>query len=209
MNGINIVLLGIDGSGKSTISNMLQELLTLKGYTVKVVPFHKWVFADILRDNWGVGKIVDRGRTNRSYPFSPNKRSIASFLKPPIAFIDNIIFYLMNKARDKDEIVIFDRFISATQIKLYSLNYHTMWFKFLWWNFIIPKTFILDVNIEDSIETQKSRNDEYVYSKEGLKEEKKLYLQYGSDHGFSIISKKFGINHTINCIMEELGFLKN
>ena len=89
--GLNrIALSGIDEPGKTTMSIILKEYLELLGYVVKIVPFHKWVFADTLRRLFG--HFIDRGRRDRRSQYKPPPKSLATKIKPPIAFLDNILF---------------------------------------------------------------------------------------------------------------------
>ena len=104
---MNIVLLGIDGAGKSTISFELKKILEEKGFTVEIVPFHKWVFADKIRDRLGVGKLIDKDRKDRKQVYAPKKKSFSAFIKPPVALIDNIIYFLLKKSWKKKKVVIF------------------------------------------------------------------------------------------------------
>jgi dTMP kinase len=181
-----LVLLGIDGSGKSTMSAMAQAYLTAKGYNVKVVPFHKWVIAGFLRDLFG--QAIDTGRKDRNAPYSPPPKSFSAIIKPPIAFLDNIFFYWLNKPRKKNDFVIFDRFICATQIKFFTLGYSTDWFKKLWWNFKPKNAIVFVVDIEESIRRQKSRNDPYAYTEQQLKRERELYLGFAGKYNFPVVN---------------------
>jgi len=180
-----IVMLGIDGSGKSTMSDMSKEYLGNKGFKVKIVPFHKWVIAGFLRSLFG--KAIDKGRKDRKSPYSPPKKSFPSFIKPPVAFIDNIIFHLLNKPYKKNHIVIFDRFICATQIKFKALNYNVAWFKKLWWNYKPQNAILFIIDIEASIERQIKRNDPYAYTKQQLGLEQDLYIKLAEKYNFPII----------------------
>jgi len=201
---MNIVLLGIDGAGKSTISFELKKILEEKGFTVEIVPFHKWVFADKIRDRLGVGKLIDKDRKDRKQVYAPKKKSFSAFIKPPVALIDNIIYFLLKKSWKKKKVVIFDRFICATQIKLTSLNYNTKWIKPIWWNISMKNTYVLDIDVDESLKTQKMRKDEYLYHDKGLKIERSMYLHYAKKKGSLIIENRNGIENTVNKILMEL-----
>ena len=169
-----IVFLGIDGAGKTTISNEIKIWLEKKGKTIKIIPFHKWVFADRLKRKFS--KVIEKNRPNIKVPYEPKKKSLAAYIKPPIAFLDNLLFYWQTLHNEKTtDVIIFDRFICATQIKFLGLNYHANWFKFLWWNINPDLYIIFDISPEVSVKRQKERNDPYSYKIHQLKIERKLY----------------------------------
>jgi len=201
---LKIALLGIDGSGKSAIANKLKIIFEEKGYDVKIIPFHKWIFADVFRDKFKFGKMLDQDRQGRNAPYAPSKKSLSSYIKPPIAFIDNLLFYLINRPYKKNQIYIYDRFICATQIKLRALNYHTDWFKSLWWNITPDYAFVFDIDIEESVKRQKNRNDPYLYTKHQLSVERKMYKEYAEKHKFPFIKSNSSIDEAVMKIMETL-----
>ena len=206
MAKLKIALLGIDGSGKSTIANELKIIFEGRGYDVKIIRFHKWVFADVFRDKFKFGKMLDRDRKGRNAPYTPSKKSLSSYIKPPIAFIDNLLFYLVNRPYKKNQIYIYDRFVCATQIKFKALNYHVNWFKPLWWNITPDYVFVFDIDVEESVRRQKNRNDPYVYTKQQLSIEKDLYKKYAEIHKFPI----FKHNSKIRDIVKEvIAHIKN
>ena len=91
MKTLTISLLGIDGSGKSTLAKSISKELQRNGISVKVIPFHKWLFADRLRGFFWTK--VDSGRSDLDIPYHPAPGSIAALMKPIVALIDNILFY--------------------------------------------------------------------------------------------------------------------
>lgn len=198
-----IALLGIDGSGKSTISKELKDWLETKGNKVKIIPFHYWVFADKLKKR--TSKYIDKGRPSINRPYEPKKRSFAGIVKPVIAFADNLLFYIHNLPDGKNyNVVIFDRFICATQIKLNALNYTTKWFKPFWWNFKPDFAVVFDIPVEISIERQKKRGDPYLYTKDQLSIEKEMYKKFSRNHGFPILDNEKNKEISIKRIKNEL-----
>ena len=197
--------MGIDGSGKSTIANELKIIFEGRGYNVKIIPFHKWIFADVFRDKFKFGKMLDRARKGRNAPYAPSTNSLSSYMKPPIAFIDNLLFYLINRPYKKNQIYIYDRFICATLIKLKALNYHVDWFKPLWWNITPDYAFVFDINVEESVRRQKNRNDPYVYTKNQLSIEKSMYASFSKKHKFPFIENNSSIDAVVTKIMKTLG----
>ncbi|MCK9230911.1 MAG: hypothetical protein RBS58_00110 [Syntrophales bacterium] len=202
---MKITLLGIDGSGKSTLAKMTTEHLRQKGFDVTIVPFHKWIFADFFRDRLGIGKIIDRDRKPRKTSYhAPKKKSLSAFIKPPIALVDNILFYLLNQPRRRNEIYIYDRFICATQIKLAALNYHTKWLKFIWWNISGDWTFVIDIDPAVSLKRQTERNDPYTYPTEILQTERRWYLDIAKSKGYTVIDNSQRIDDAFNRIINIL-----
>jgi len=201
---LKIALLGIDGSGKSTIAKEMKIIFEGKGYDVKIIPFHKWVFADVFRDKFKFGKMLDRDRKGRNAPYAPSKRSLSSYIKPPIAFLDNLLFYLINRPYKKNQIYIYDRFICATQIKFKALNYHVDWFKPLWWSITPDYAFVFDIDLEESVNRQKNRNDPYVYTNEQLSIEKNMYASFAKKHKFPFIKNNSNIHAVVTKIMKTL-----
>ena len=202
---MEISLLGIDGSGKSTQSKLLKKYLENKGYKVTIVPFHKWVFANFFRDKLRFGKLIDQDRKPRktSY-YAPSKKSMSALIKPPVALIDNIIFYLKVKPRNDNDIYIYDRFICATQIKLNALNYHTGWLKFIWSNIKTDYTFYIDIDPHTSLIRQKTRNDPYTYPVEILEKERYEYLRLSRIKNYTIIKNDNTVEDTFEKIINKL-----
>lgn len=199
-----IALLGIDGSGKSTIAKELKKWLITKGYKVRIVPFHHWVFAHKLRKKtW---KVIDKDRPSIDKPYEPKKKSFAAIIKPVVALIDNILFYIHNLPdKNKYNVVIFDRFICATQIKLSALNYQTYWLKPIWWNIIPDYTLIFQISEEISIKRQKNRDDPFVYTKKQLAKERELYQKFAIDHNLNMINNETtNLDITLKKIKEDL-----
>jgi len=181
-----ISFLGIDGSGKSTVSAIVEEEIKKLGFNTKIVPFHRWLFSHKLKEKFGVS--IDKGRESMVIPYRQNnKLSISAIVKPLIAFIDNLFFYIKNFPQSKNEIVIFDRFICATQIKFGALNYNNSWFASLWMSFSTDLTFVFDVPEEISVERQKSRGDSYYYKIKELSFERIKYLEYAKKVNAKII----------------------
>ena len=203
-----ISLLGIDGSGKSTISKKMKRDLEIKGYRVKIVPFHYWIFAHKLKKKFW--KHIDIGRETTARPFTPKRSSLSAIIKPLVALIDNIIFYISTMPDGvKWDIVIYDRFICSTQIKLMALGYRVEWLRFIWENFKTDYCFQIDVPEELSIERQKKRGDPYTYTKEELSIERREYLRYAKQHVCIVLDGTKEIEDNLYIIMSRLEDGKN
>ncbi|AGB04688.1 thymidylate kinase [Aciduliprofundum sp. MAR08-339] len=201
MRNFTISLLGIDGAGKSTLSKRLKEELEKKGYRVRIVPFHYWVFADKLKMKYW--KVVDKDRETVLKPYEPKPFSLSAILKPIIALMDNILFYISTQPDGKRwNVVIYDRFICATQIKLKALGYHVEWLRPIWENFKTDYCFIIDISEEESIKRQINREDPYTYRKQQLKIERYEYVKFAKKHNCIILEGKNSVGKNIKVIME-------
>lgn len=202
-----IALLGIDGSGKSAMSEVIKKYLSDKGYDVKVIPFHKWLFAGKLRDIFS--RFIDHDRKERTSPYSPPIKSFSARIKPPIAFIDNLLFYLINSPRNRKQVYIYDRFVCATQIKFSALNYSNKWFRKIWWSVKPDFAIIFDVDINESIKRQLERKDSYAYTYDQLSFERDLYIKYAKTNKFPIVTsidKQSTQEEVLNYIKEQFDF---
>ena len=198
-----ISLLGIDGAGKSTISKMLKKKLEKRGYKVRIVPFHYWVFADKLKMKYW--KVVDKDRKTIAKPYTPRPFSLSAILKPMVALADNILFYISTLPDGKKyDVVIYDRFICATQIKLKALGYHVEWLRPIWENFKTDYCFIIDVPEDVSIKRQIKRGDPYTYTREQLRVEREEYRRYAMRHDCVILDGGNNINNNILYILNYL-----
>ncbi|VBB43668.1 Thymidylate kinase (fragment) [uncultured Desulfatiglans sp.] len=150
--------------------------------------------------------MIDRNRKPRktSY-YAPKKVSLSAMIKPPIALFDNILFYLVNRPRNKNEVYIYDRFISATQIKMAALNYRTQWLRCLWGNIKTPLTFYIDIDAETSLTRQVSRKDPYTYPVEILQKERQEYLRLAQRHKYTIIRNDRSIKAAFADLISSIG----
>jgi thymidylate kinase len=129
---------------------------------------------------------------------------LSAIIKPPIALIDNIIFYILNRSKKDKEIFIYDRFICATQIKLSALNYHSRWLKYIWRNISTDQTFVIDIDPELSLQRQLERNDPYTYPIEILQREREGYMDLGKAKGYTIIDNSDSLQAALNTVIETL-----
>ncbi len=197
---ITIAFLGIDGTGKSTHAEKISCWLRENEIKCMIIPFHKWMFADILKK--GLGKYVDKGRDKKSLrPYTPKRYSLSALVKPPVALFDNILMYYLSKWKYKDyDAIIFDRFICATVIKSKSLNYHVEWFRPIWQNIKTDIGLVLDTPIQESIQTIEDRADHILYTTEQLSCEREEYLEIARKCGYPV----FDTSKPLEVVHEEI-----
>ena len=111
--GGSVALLGIDGSGKSSHSTVTSGWLEGRGYRVKLMPFHRYLFVERLSS---LSSAV-RGPTAAARKKNP--------LRPFVSLVDNLILQLSSSfgCRVEGTVVIYDRFIWSTYIKYEALGY--------------------------------------------------------------------------------------
>jgi len=201
---ITIAFLGIDGSGKSTHAEKIASWLQANEVKCKIIPFHKWLFADKLKKRFG--KHVDKGRGEESLkPYVPPRYSLPALIKPLIALIDNVLMYYLSKWKYRDcDVIIFDRFICATFIKFKALNYHVEWIRPIWVNFKTDYGFVFDVPEDISIERQIKRGDPIIYTKEQLSIEQEEYRKYAKKSGFPLLDGRENVKENFNLIMRKM-----
>ncbi|MFZ3170017.1 MAG: hypothetical protein WA130_20580 [Candidatus Methanoperedens sp.] len=184
--GITVAFLGVDGTGKSTHAEKLSSWFQEHQIKCIIIPFHKWMFADVLKRR--IGKYVDSGRNSDSLrPYTPKKYSLPALLKPPVALLDNILMFYYSKWKFKDyDVIIFDRFVCATLIKSKALNYHVDWLRPIWQNIKVDIGLVLDAPIQKSLDTIDDRNNHILYTYEQLTQERNDYLELARKCGYEV-----------------------
>lgn len=197
---ITIAFLGVDGTGKSTHAEKICSWFKEKEIKCIIIPFHKWMFADILKRR--VGKYVDSGRKHDSLrPYTPEKYSLAALFKPPVALLDNIFMFYYSKWKFNDyDVIIFDRFVCATLIKSKALNYHVEWLRPIWNNIRTDIGLVLDAPLEKSLGTIDDRGDHILYNPEQLSCEREEYLEIARKNGYPI----FNTSKPLEIVHEEI-----
>jgi thymidylate kinase len=164
--GGTVVLLGIDGSGKSTHARALNAWFKERGYFSTLVPFHRYLFLDFLR------------RTSKNDVSPLGNRRGGNPLRPILSLFDNLLFYLTSSFGRglEGRVVIYDRFIWSTFIKYNSLGYPV---KPLRWLYMLPHprvAIVLDIPTERSLGVIQSRATHIRYTAEVLNSEREEYL---------------------------------
>lgn len=197
---ITIAFLGVDGTGKSTHAEKICSWLNEKEITCIVIPFHKWMFADILKRR--VGKFVDSDRKHDSLkPYTPKKYSFSALIKPPVALLDNILMFYFSKWKYRDyDVIIFDRFVCATLIKSKALNYHVEWLRPIWKNIKTDIGLVLNAPLEKSLGTIDDRGNHIIYTAAQLEVERKEYLEIAEKSNYPV----FETSNPFEIVNEEI-----
>jgi len=199
-----IVLSGIDGTGKSTHSTYIAELLRGRGLKCKVVRFHKYLFLDAL-SNVRL-KLSEEAREKVRSMDIPAKTSRFSFVRPYLALVDNLILYAIEVLPSiwRGEFVVCDRFIWDNYVKHKALGYNVRFLKKL--SMIVkPKVgFILDLKPEKAVERVSRRAHHYQYREEHYEIERNEFLDIGKKLGFAVVNTDRPMEETRKAIRDYL-----
>jgi thymidylate kinase len=174
--GGSVALLGIDGSGKSTHSAELEAWMRRSGYTCELVPFHRYLFVDLLSKSRGAGAAT--GERKRGNP-----------LRPLLSLADNLLLNLLTSAGTgiEGKVVIYDRYIWSTYVKYHALGYPVSPLRRL---YTLPRPkvgVVLDIPVSRSLQVIGSRRGHIPYRAEVLEEERKEYLRIARDRGYLVV----------------------
>jgi dTMP kinase len=174
--GGSVALLGIDGSGKSSHSATTTGWLESRGYRVKLMPFHTYLFVERLSS---ISTTVRGGAAaRRRNPF-----------RPVVSLLDNLILQISSSlgCRVEGTVVIYDRFIWSTYIKYEALGYPV---KPLSSIYLLPRPFfaiVLDVPVEKSLRVIDDRVAHIHYPRSVLQHERERYLEIARRNGYPVI----------------------
>lgn len=177
-----IALMGVDGSGKTTLSYLLKNLLEKKNKKVLVVKVFDYL---ILRYFLKVIKVlVNKKLKAHGFPAEKNKKLVFK-LWPLVAYFDNLLFYLIKiwPLKFKYDYVICDRYFYDMAVSYSYLGFSTKWLYNLYIR-IIPEpkyAFILDVNPEIAFRRAKEFDLNYFI------EQRELYLDLVRRKNFQLI----------------------
>jgi dTMP kinase len=174
--GGSVAVLGIDGSGKSSHSATTRGWLESRGYRVKLMPFHTYLFVERLSS---MSRNVRAG--------VPGRRR--NPLRPVVSLLDNLILQLTSSigCRLEGTVVIYDRFIWSTYIKYEALGYPVKPLSSL---YLLPRPFfavVLDVPVEKSLRVIDERVAHIHYPSEVLQHERERYLDIARKNGYPVI----------------------
>lgn len=192
-----IVIEGIDGSGKTTIANMLKEYLEKKGYKVFLTkePFNKEI-KDIIK------KITEEKKYTYEYGYA-----IASLFTADRFLHNKLIKEYLNEGY----IVISDRAYHSTFCyqSIYE-GFDIDWLKNLIKPLLKPDiVIVLDVSVENAIKRiERERSDRFPYEEyEILKKVREKYLNLKKilpDENIYIVNNDRDINETFKEILSLL-----
>lgn len=173
--GGSVALLGIDGSGKSSHSRITSGWLERRGYRVKLMPFHRYLFVEKL------SSLSSSARNQKS----PARRNP---LRPVLSLADNLLLQISSSlgCRVEGTVVIYDRFIWSTYIKYEALGYPV---KPLAWLYLLPRprfAIVLDVPVERSLSVIDERASHIRYPRSVLERERSRYLGIAERNGYPI-----------------------
>lgn len=174
--GGSVALLGIDGSGKSTHAAVLEEWFRGRGYHCSRVPFHRYLFVDML------------GRRKRAGRPSALSRG-GNPLRPLLSALDNMILFMMTSFGRglEGRVVLYDRYIWSTYVKYEALGYPV---RPLRWLYMLPQpkyAVILDITVEKSLAVIRSRPDHIRYQRKVLGEERDEYIKIAKKTRFPLV----------------------
>ncbi len=172
-----VALLGIDGSGKSTHSGELEGWFRSRGYYCTNLPFHRYLFVEILAS------------ARRGDGAAPGGRRGGNPLRPLLSAADNLILWVATSLGRGVEgrVVLYDRFIWSTYVKYAALGYPVAPVR---WLYLLPRpkfAIVLDVPVEKSMGVIGSRPDHIRYTAKVLAQERAEYLSIAKRSGFPVV----------------------
>lgn len=175
--GGSVVLLGIDGSGKSTHSARLEKWFISRGYYCSLVPFHRYFFVERL------------SRRSKGDPGSLGSKRGGNPLRPVLSVADNLLMAIWTSFGKglEGRAVVYDRYIWSTYVKYEGLGYPV---RPLRWAYFLPRpkfAVVLDVPVEKSLGVIDSREEHIRYRREVLDSERRQYLDLAARRGLPVI----------------------
>jgi len=193
-----IVLSGVDGTGKSTHAQNIKSWVERKGLKCNIVRFHKYLLLSWRKKNSGSLVAVVGGKSR------------LSFIRPYVALLDNIVFYLLCVLPHvaSGECVVCDRFVWGNYVKHKALGYPT---RFMFWlaTLIRPRaTVILDVSAETSYNRVIERHGHLIYSVDQIEVERAEFRRIAYVFGYPIVKAEGSKDQTwrvLKTVLERRG----
>lgn len=194
-----IVLTGIDATGKSTHARNISSWVKSKGIECEILPFHRYLFLGRLSGLRKSGGTTSQATENR-VPVA--KTSKFSLIRPYIALVDNVIFYVLKVLPRiaKQEYVICDRFIWDNYVKHKALGYNTR-FLFRPSTLIKPQIgIVFDLPAEIAFERVEKREKHLRYSIEQYEIERIEFKKIAGMLDYPVVDTNEPIQQTLNRI---------
>lgn len=191
-----IVLSGIDATGKTTHASNICSWLKSKKMKCRLQRFHRYLFLDKLSNIRTT--VAGGGITIPSTLVIPAKTSALSFIRPYLAFVDNLLMYVLQVVPCiiRSEHVVCDRFIWDNYVKHKALHYNTR-FLFVLTTLIRPKIgIIFDVPSQVAVKRVDKRVDHYRYREEHYEIERREFKKIGSILGYTVINTNEPVKET-------------
>lgn len=174
------MLLGIDGSGKSTHASELEAWFKERGYLCTNVPFHHYLIVDKLSRH-RKGSDTALGTRRGGHP-----------LRPMLSAMDNLLMYVIRSFGRGVEgrVIVYDRFSWSTYVKYNALGYRVSGLK---WLFFLPAptcAILLDVPVRKSLDVIASRASHIRYAETILAKERDEYLAIARSKGLAVIDAR-------------------
>jgi dTMP kinase len=195
--GGSFALLGIDGSGKSSHSAATSEWLQGRGYRVKLMPFHRYLFVEKL------SSLTSGARGGARHARGRNP------MRPVLSLVDNLVLQISSSlgCRVEGTVVIYDRFIWSTYIKYDALGYPVRPLAGL---YLLPRPLsavVLDVPVEKSLGVIGSRVSHIRYPRSVLQQERDRYLKIADENGYPVIDATASFDEVQERIQSHLSSL--
>jgi len=204
-----IVLTGIDSTGKSTHARNISSWLRSKGIPSKILPFNKYLFLERLSIGIRPHKSREKAIQSTEKRVPPARTSNLSLLRPYLALIDNVMFYILEALPRiaRREYVIFDRFIWDNFIKHKALGYNTR-LLFRLSTLIRPQIgLVFDLPAEIAFERVEKRERHLRYSIEQYEIERKEFRRIAKMLSYPVVETNEPISQTWNRIETHLNLL--
>jgi thymidylate kinase len=174
--GGSVVLLGIDGSGKSTHSAELEHWFVNRGYSCTRIPFHRYLFVEKL------------AVLRRSQDGSAQGRRGGHPLRPLLSALDNLVLHVFSSFGRglEGRVVLYDRYIWSTLVKYDALGYPVAPLR---WLYMLPRprfALVLDIPVSKSLEVIGKRPDHVPYPERVLEAERAHYLRIAHERGLPV-----------------------